>query len=213
MSLRFKRLLKGVVLAIAFNQAAIAGTTIEARLNAVHSMKADFVQTIQDNRGKKIQQSFGSMALVRPGKFRWDTKKPIPQLIIANDSRLYIVDKDLEQVTIRALHQATGESPALLLSHENASIEHDYVVKEITKKGSNLSWYSLKPKAEDSPFALVEMGFAGNVLQQMSLQDHLGHSTQIEFKHVQSNIALSNSLFVFKKTANMDVIDETSKRK
>ncbi len=192
--------------------ATAADVSLESRLSSLHSMKANFTQTILDNHGKAIQQSNGNMALLRPGKFRWETKKPIPQLIIANDAKLWIFDPDLEQVTIRALHHATGESPALLLSHENTTIDKDYVVKTQMKKGSSLTWYVLTPRSEDSVFAAVEMGFNSENLQEMRLQDHLGHSTHIVFKNMQSNIDLPDSLFIFKKTANIDVIDETKRK-
>ncbi len=195
-----------------FQMAEAAEVNLESRLAALHSMKANFTQTILDNHGKTVQQSNGNMALLRPGKFRWETKKPIPQLIIANGTKLWIFDPDLEQVTIRALHQATGESPALLLSQENSSIDKDYLVKVAAKKGSKLTWYVLTPRAEDSVFAAVEMGFNSDSLQEMRLQDHLGHSTHIVFKDMKSNVDLPEALFVFKKTANIDIIDETKRK-
>src|SRR5438105_3435289 len=69
-------------------------------LDAVKSMQANFTQTVYDNHGKSVQTSYGRMAIERPGKFRWEVTKPIPQLIIANESRLWIYDPDLQQVTI-----------------------------------------------------------------------------------------------------------------
>lgn len=190
---------------------ATASSDLSGLLKGIRSMKADFTQTIFDNRDKPIQKSYGNMALVRPGKFLWQTTKPIPQLIIANDSRLWIYDPDLEQVTIRALHKATGESPALLLSHEDAEIDHDYTVKTISKKAGK--WFVLIPRGEDSVFEQVEMGFNGAELTEMRLQDHIGHHTQILFKHTQTNVNIPASLFTFKKTANIDVIDETKHKR
>ena len=58
-------------------------------------------------------------------------------------------------------------------------------------------------------FAFVEIGFMNNQLHAMKLQDHLGHTTQVEFEQIQTNVSLPASLFVFKKPANVDVIDET----
>ena len=103
-----------------------AGTSedLAALLNNTQSMRANFRQTVYDNRGKVIQKSVGYMAMQRPGKFRWESTSPIPQLIIANDSRLWIYDPDLEQVTIRSLSKEIGETPALLLSN---SLSYYYV--------------------------------------------------------------------------------------
>lgn len=210
---RFIRLVFVLVcVLVACKVMAAESVTLGSRLNAIHSMKANFKQTIYDNHNKPIQQSTGTMAMLRPGKFRWETVKPIPQLIIANSTKLWIVDPDLEQVTIRALHKATGETPALMLSNENAEINKDYVVKELSKKGSSLAWYKLTPKSADSVFESVEMGFKDLALQEMRLEDHLGHNTHIEFTRASLNTSLPESLFVFKKTPNMDVIDETKRK-
>src|SRR5262245_45378285 len=92
---------------------------LSKRLSAMSSMQANFTQTVYNNRGKITQKSYGRMAMQRPGKFRWDVTRPIPQLIIANQSKLYIYDSDLQQLTIRSLNKAAGETPALLLSHDD----------------------------------------------------------------------------------------------
>jgi len=188
---------------------ADSSSNLTALFNAVHTMRADFIQTIYDNHGKAIQKSYGKMALQRPGKFRWEISKPIPQTIITSDTRLWIYDPDLEQVTIKPLGQAAGESPALLLSHENATIDKDYTVTQMQKKTPGWQWFNLVPRNADSMFAFVEIGFMSDQLHAMKLQDHLGHTTQVEFEHIQTNINLPTALFVFKKPANVDVIDET----
>jgi len=183
-------------------------------LNSIQTMRADFTQTVFNNRGKAIQQSHGRMAMQRPGRFRWDVIKPIPQLVVANQSRLWIYDADLEQVTIRSIKQAAGETPALLLSHvnTNTALGKDFAVTFENKNQSNWRWFKLVPKKPDSMFAVIEMGFLNGQIHEMRLQDHLGHTTTIQFNHAEINISLPASLFVFKPTANVDVIDETKSR-
>jgi outer membrane lipoprotein carrier protein len=187
-------------------------TDLSNTLNAIKTMRANFAQTIYDNRGKAIQHSYGRMALQRPGKFRWDVTKPIPQLIIANTERLWIYDPDLKQVTIRSLKGATGETPALLLSHVNASIEKDFSVQSLPNKKAGLNWFSLKPKRSDDMFSYIEMGFLNKQIHEMRLKDNLGHTTDIQFKNIETNMSLSASLFTFKPSAKVDVIDETRKK-
>jgi len=181
-------------------------------LNALHSMKANFTQTIYDNHGKATQKSYGRMAMVRPGKFRWDVTKPVPQLIIANETKLWIYDPDLEQVTIRSLKKTAGESPALLLSHDNTNIENNFAVAYMQRDTSNSRWFSLTPKQRDNMFESVQMGFTNNQIQEMRLKDNLGHTTVIQFQNMQLNASLPASLFLFKPSAKIDVIDETRKK-
>lgn len=189
--------------------AASASTDLNNLLNGLHTMKADFVEIIYDNHGKEIQKTFGQIALDRPGKFRWQVKKPIPQLIIANQKRLWIYDPDLEQVTIRALSNDSTDAPALLLSHANIVSDKDYQVKMIKQNVQGWKYFELKPRRADSMFLKIVMGFKGNQIVQMSLEDHIGHSTTIEFHNAIFNTKLSTQTFNFKPPQNIDIINET----
>jgi outer membrane lipoprotein carrier protein len=70
-------------------------------------------------------------------------------------------------------------------------------------------WYQLKPKKAESTFAVIMLQFSDNRIHAMRLQDHLGHTTQIEFKQVIVNPRLPADLFQYQSTSQMDVIDET----
>lgn len=197
-------------LAIANAASSSASTDLAGLLNNIHTMKADVLQIVYDNRDQEVQRSYGNMAIERPGKFYWKVTKPIPQLIIANQSRLWIYDQDLDQVTIRPLSKVSGDTPALLLSYVDSVLDKNYTVREDTK-GNALRWFVLTPRNPDSLFATIKIGFAKTQLQEMRLQDHIGHRTEIQFKNIQTNVPLSANLFVFKAPANVDVIDETKK--
>lgn len=191
---------------------AAAVDDLDGLLKDVRSMKANFTQTVYDNRGKATQKSYGRMAMERPGKFRWDVTKPIPQLIIANETKLWIYDPDLQQLTIRPLSKAAGESPALLLSHDNNNLKTNFDVQAVTRN-SPQQWFSLTPKQKGNMFESIQMGFANHQIQEMRLQDNLGHTTVVQFQNIQMNPALQASLFIIKPSANIDVIDETRKKK
>lgn len=195
-----------LLLATAFTYASSAPSNLVSLLNGVRTMKADFDQTIYNNHNKPIQQAKGHMALERPGKFRWETTQPIPQLVIANQSRLWIYDPDLAQVTVRSLKHASGETPALLLSHTDNVIEQEFNVKELKNVG-NVRWFHLVPHKGDS-FASIQLGFMNQQITEMRLQDHLGHTTHIRFKNTNTNMPLNDSTFVFKAPPKVDVIYE-----
>lgn len=183
---------------------------LSAQLTSVRTMRANFTQTVFDNRGKAVQQSRGKMSLERPGKFRWEVIAPIPQTVIANGSRLWIYDPDLEQVTIRSLKKSTGDTPALLLSDVDAELTGAYNVKPTSQKADARS-YTLTPKSNDNMFASIKLAFVKNQIREMRLEDNLGHVTSIKFQQIETNINLPASLFVFKKPAKVDVIDETNR--
>lgn len=189
--------------------ASTESSILAERLNNIRTMQADFTQTIITRSAKPLQRSYGKMLLARPGKFRWQVQRPVTQLLVANGKRLWIYDPDLEQVTIRFINQAAGEAPALLLSDANASLARDFIVKIQKRSGSLLEWFVLIPKNNDSMLASLMLGFAGQEIREMDLQDHLGHTTVIQFQHVTLNAGVPASAFSFTLPANVDVIDET----
>ncbi len=178
-------------------------------LNHIKTMQANFTQIIYDNHKKAVQKNTGSMALARPGQFRWDVTQPIPQLIIANGGKLWIYDPDLQQVTIRALGKAASGMPGLLLSQTTNSLNTSFAVTPMTTKQANWRWFALKPKQADVAFSSIELGFEGNQIARMELIDNLGHTTDIQFSAIKTNTPLSANLFVFKVGKGIDVIDET----
>ncbi len=196
-------------------QAESVGDTLTHLLLNIHTMQANFSQTVKDQSLKKtLQSSQGVVSLQRPGKFRWDVKTPNPQLIIANDSRLWIYDPDLQQVTIRSFSKATGQTPAFLLSDANLSLAKDFNVeqKNAVSQIANQKIFVLTPKDKDNLFAQIKLTFLKNDIREMQLEDHLGHVTTIAFQHVKAGINLPASLFVFTPGDKVDVIDETKRQ-
>lgn len=179
-------------------------------LTNIRSMQANFSQTITGKANRVIQESSGSMALQRPGQFRWEVRKPIAQLIVANGKKLWIYDKDLEQVTIRSLSKAAGgEAPGLLLSDANPVLEKDFYVKQVTSPTADSKWFLLLPKDKSSMYSSIRIGFTHQQMTDMQLQDHLGQTTTIKFKNIKMNTALASSFFRLAFPKNVDVIDET----
>jgi outer membrane lipoprotein carrier protein len=191
--------------------AATGAAELTDLLGKMKTMQAKFTQTVFDNNGKVGVKSYGSMALDRPGKFRWSVEKPMPQVVIANGDKLWIYDPDLMQVTIRSLKTEAGEAPALLLSHQNTTLETNYSIETMTDQKA-LRWFLLKPKQNDNMFASVKMGFdPKHQLKEMVLEDQIGHVTRVEFANIEMNKSLSAGLFTFKAPKGTDVIDETKK--
>ncbi len=210
----FKKILFIVVCVMFTNAHATPSDDLTKLLLDVRTMQADFVQTIKDKSAKALQQSQGNMSLERPGKFRWEIKKPMSQLIIANGTRLWIYDVDLEQVTIRSFHKAAGQTPALLLSDKNLTLSKDFNVS-LAANPSQIAGekiFLLTPKDKEDPFETIRLTFLNKDIHEMRLADRLGHVTTITFLHVKTDPSLPNSLFVFKPTANIDVIDETKNK-
>ena len=187
-----------------------ASTTLNQLLKNTQSIQANFKETLLDKQGQALQQTNGHLYLQTPGLFRWEADQP-SQLMIANGNRLWIYDKDLEQVTIRAIGHEKGEAPALLLSDAHPALENTFQVSLQEGSAPAIKKFTLVPKDKSSMYQSIELVFSGNQIQEMRLKDHLGHTTLIQFHNVKTNSKIPASLFKFTQPKNVDVIDETKK--
>ena len=83
--------------------AADAGQRLVAALKNMDNFSAEFKQTLLDEDKNVVQQSRGTVALQRPGKFAWIYLDPFEQRIIGDGEELWIYDVELEQVTVKPM--------------------------------------------------------------------------------------------------------------
>lgn len=175
-------------------------------LQNTRTLKAEFSQIVVARNGRKPQQSSGLVAIARPGKLRWEILKPYPQLVVGDGEKVWIYDPELQQVTVRKAGQAIGSSPAALLSGSN-ELEKNFSLKEAGEM-EGLNWVEATPKASDSGFEKVRLGFAGSDLKAMELLDSFGQTTHIRFSKIERNPALASGNFKFTAPAGVDVVGE-----
>lgn len=190
--------------------AAVGMAPLDAFLKGLVSLKARFEQVLLDEQGVERERSRGTFYLSRPGRFRWDYESPYRQSIVADGQRVYVYDKDLEQVTVKPLQNALGSTPALLLDGE-VNIEERFVVSR-GAPAEGLVWLELGPKdpraaRESGGYAQIRLGFAGPRLKRMDLRDNLNQTTRIEFTSPERNPNLDPSLFTFTPPEGVDVLD------
>src|SRR5919106_3422847 len=134
------------------------------------SARADFEQKVHDRAGKLTQESRGSFVFQRPGLFRWIYAKPVDQVIVGDGERVWIHDRDLNQVTVRKLSNALGSTPAALLAG-SADIEKAFALSDAGAK-DGLQWLQALPREREAGFERVRMGFSAEGIQAMELTDH-----------------------------------------
>lgn len=195
---------------VLFTLSGQALAAAEARLTAfvdgTKALKANFTQTVFDRAGRKTQEASGNLFFARPGKFRWVYQKPYAQLIVGDGKKVWIHDEDLDQVTVRKLDQALGDSPAALLAGDN-DIGKLFNLKDAGDK-DGIEWLEATPKSKEGSFETVRMGFKGNDLQMMELKDNFGQTTLLRFSNLQRNPPLGASLFRFSPPKGADVIGD-----
>lgn len=203
-------ILAAVCLAAAQLASAGAIDKLHRFLESTKTMRADFAQIVVAKNGKKPQQSTGVMMVSRPGKFRWQIEKPYAQLLVGDGEKVWIYDPDLRQVTVKKVDAALGSTPAALLVGEGggkSALEKNFTLREAGER-EGLEWLEAIPKAPDSGFEKLQLGFSGNDLKAMELFDNFGQTTSLSFSHLERNPSLAATQFRFTPPAGVDVIGE-----
>jgi outer membrane lipoprotein carrier protein len=193
------------LMAIAQTSVAASLERFQSYLRTTQSARGDFEQKVYDKNGKLVQDSRGSFALLRPNRFRWSYVKP-QQVIVGDGERVWVHDRDLNQVTVRKLTRALGSTPAALLAG-SADIESAF---ELSDAGSRegLEWLEAKPREREAGFERVRMGFDAEGLRAMELVDHFGQRTELRFANLRRNPKVDRSEFRFEPPKGTDVLGE-----
>ena len=179
----------------------------EQRLNAalknLDNLTADFKQTLLDEDKNIIQNSRGSLAIQRPGKFAWIYKDPFEQQIIADGKELWVYDVDLDQVTVKPMDSGLASAPIMILMKQN-DVGEEFIVSEVGQR-EYLYWIELTPVAKDLQYTQIYIGLEEGEIRAMELRDNFGQSTQIVFENLRLGVVHNPATFVFEPPEGVDV--------
>lgn len=200
---RFSLVLLLALSAVSGLARADAVNTLKAFVTEVKTGRAAFVQTVTSPDGAKKKQSSGSFEFARPDRFRFAYLKPYEQLIVGDGQKVWLHDADLNQVTVRPFDQALGSTPAALLA--GASLDRDFDLKALPDDGG-LQWVQAHPKAKDTAFRSLKVGFRGPQLAAVEIVDAFGQRSRLDFSQLEANPALRPERFRFTPPPGVDVL-------
>lgn len=202
-----KHTLTAVALSLAFAGAAQAAALDQFKtfVASTKAARGEFTQrqVKKSDTAKAPVPATGTFLFARPGKFIWTYVKPYEQVLQADGEKLYIYDKDLNQVTVKKLGDALGSSPAAILFGSN-DLEKNFTLSEAgTRDG--LEWLNAKPKAKDSAFEQISIGLRNGTPEAMELRDAFGATSLLSFKNFEKNPSLGATQFNFVVPKGADV--------
>jgi outer membrane lipoprotein carrier protein len=178
---------------------------LRAFLAQTKTARGEFSQRVGSRSSPKTQNSSGTFVFQRPGRFRWTYAKPYEQVIVADGETLHLFDKDLNQVTVKKLAGAIPASPASILFGSN-QFEKDFEVRDGGLR-DELEWIVATPRAKDTPFEKIEIGFRDGLPAAMHLVDSFGQTSQLRFSKVERNPVVDAQTFRFTPPPGADVLD------
>jgi outer membrane lipoprotein-sorting protein len=163
--------------AVATSPAAILDR-VNASLNAMNVLQADFVQT-----GANGRRSEGRLYVVKPGRLRFEYDPPNPVEIVADGSKVAIRDRKLNTQDIYPI----GQTPLKFLLKENVDIARDTKVVDV-ENGKDLVGVTIEDKSTFGGTSRVELRFdpRSYALKQWTVTDPQGYQTTVNLKNASA---------------------------
>jgi outer membrane lipoprotein carrier protein len=201
-----KKSLVFVLLLVGFSHGLGAHPALDDFLKNLQNLQTQFEQRLFNEAGELVERSEGKFYLQRPDKFRWDYQQPYQQLIVADGKKVWIYDKDLNQVTVKSFQRALGQTPASLLISTQA-VEEDFFINELPAK-EGVTRLELIPKNAQAQFESMRLILRGKILLGFELVDNLGQTTLITCSELKRNPILNDHLFLFTPPVGADIIKD-----
>lgn len=189
-------------------------------LKTTQQGRADFTQTVTSApktggaesgaATPRKKTSTGTFSFKRPLQFRFDYKKPFPQLLLADGKTLWLHDPDLNQVIARSQSEALTSTPAALIAQSNdLSLLQKAFIFEALADRNGLQWLQAVPKSKDGLLQSIQVGLRvqGSEVQlaELVMQDSLGQVSTITFQSWDHS-ASPASQFQFTPPKGADVL-------
>lgn len=175
-------------------------------LNNLQTLQANFTQTLIDEQGIELEQSFGTVVLVRPNKFRWDYVSPDKQIIVSDGSLLWIYDEALEQIIVRDMQSSMDSIPMNIFAYYE-DIKQHFTIQDMQNIEQS-EWVKLIPHDTESQYTDIRLGFEQGDLISMIISDAFGHVTHIDFSNTLINSNIDEEIFNFEPPAGIDIVGD-----
>jgi len=185
-------------------------SNIQATYDGIQDLSARFhqISSLRSSKGK--DESNGLLFMKKPGRMRWEYKKPEARLIVSDGKTLYLYTPADRQVMVQEATQAFN-SPAVNLLSGMGKLREDFRIRwgkteEKDRRGNLL--LDLKPIESQGHLEqiLLEVHPETHMVERILLRDAFGNTTALSFKKVKINTGLADQLFTFAPPPGTEVI-------
>ncbi|MBX2853697.1 MAG: outer membrane lipoprotein carrier protein LolA [Rhodobacteraceae bacterium] len=169
---------------------------INSYLNSISTLAGNFVQVAPDGI-----VSEGQFFMRRPGRLRFEYKRPNPTLVIADGFWVAVLDKTVGTGDRFPLSQ----TPLNLLLKDDVDLNAEGAIRNVEQTEGQLRVTAVDPSDESQ--GDVTMVFDSNPLQlkQWIVTDPQGLTTTVALRETRANVKLEAELFVIPN--NLDASD------
>lgn len=162
---------------------------IEQSLNAIKSMKTDFIQRAPDGSVAE-----GVLYLERPGKLRFDFGDDAPFLVVSNGSLLTFVDYDVKQVSRWPIRK----TPLGILVDDEIKFDSTIEVPDIIRFAGLVKVPVIDPKRQEYGYIILIFEESTMELRAWEVVDAQGYTTRVALVNPEYNVEIDGKYFKFK---------------
>ncbi len=188
---------------------------IQKFYDSTRDFQAAFQQEYFSKALERKKRSSGFVYVKKPGRMRWDYKKPRPKHFVADGKALYIYDPELEQVMVDREFSSSSLSTAVTFLWGRGKLQDEFKVqfsarKDLGGPGHYLLELRPKKKARFKKLLFVVERKTFQVSETLVF-DPGGNVNHIFFANMATNIGLKDDAFQFHIPAGVEVIEMPGK--
>lgn len=181
---------------------------LQRKYDAVLDFTADFVHESQGGLLRKKQTESGVVQVKKPGKMRWDYRKPEPKVFVSDGRRIYLHVPADNQVIVSPVPEADQATTAVLFLVGKGNLTRDFTVTYV-EGGGGADTYALRlePRLPERDYDWLQLVVDRRTMQLRSLSaaDSQGGRSTFHFSNFKENAGVSDKTFEFKIPRGADV--------
>jgi outer membrane lipoprotein-sorting protein len=162
--------------------------SINAYLNSLHTLKAQFIQVAPDG-----STSTGTAWLDRPGRMRFQYNPPSPVLLVAGHGLVVFYDRQLQQTT----NIPIGATPLGILLRDNLSLSGDVRVTDISRQPGQISVTLVRAASPGDGTLTLIFSDQPLELRQWIVVDAQRQETRVTLYDIQVGGTFDQAMFTF----------------
>lgn len=173
---------------------------LQKKYDSVRDFTADFVQDSEGGVLRKKQSESGFVQVKKPGKMRWDYKKPEPKVFVSDGRRIYLHVPADNQVIISPVPDEDQATTAVLFLVGKGNLTRDFTVTFVPGASADTYGLRLQPRLPERDYDWLQMVVDRRTLQIRSLSaaESQGGRSTFQFSNFKENVGLTDKVFEFK---------------
>ena len=185
---------------------------LEGTYRETRDLKAEFKQAAFNKTLNQTIEGQGTVWLKKPGKMRWEFKKPTPQTIVSDGKSLWIYTPELKQVTVSEAPATLGAGPAGAFLMGMGRLREEFTIRFLNPANptdaNGHAVLDLRPKKREPTLArlIVTVDPTDSLIRTAVIHDVLENTVTVRFTTIEVNRGLPESFFTFAPPRGVAVV-------